>query len=521
MKIDIVIDIKHILDTSLTNREASPASVFNMSISPFTIVVCVDSNFGISKDGVIPWNYPKDRENFKIITTRGTKNLCIMGRKTFECINLKSFRVKRDIIVVSKTIKDTESAVAVVPDFPSALRWATKNRDPYDSIFICGGSSIYEEAIRHPAAEKVYINILNEDHECDNFVSSFNVVLSGKDGWQKSENNTGHDVYVRVNKFENDYNSLMKEIVETGDLRPNRTGVSTYSKFAQKLSYPLVDAFGRKLMPLLTTKRVSYKLVLSELLWIMNGKTDIEFLLENKNHIWDGNSTREFLDQRGLNDYEVGELGPVYGFQWRFFGSPYMTNKEFKETGVDSSEARLDLYRQQGYDQLAAVIHSIKNDPFGRRHVVSAWNPPQLKEMALPPCHFVFMFYVSCDNRASDNIPKYLSCHLVMRSNDMFLGHPFNVASYATLTHIIASMTGLIAKELVITMNDCHVYSNHLDQVKEQHSRTPFWFPTMDWSEEIEQKINNDTINLDDFSMDSIVISNYTCWKTIKASMAV
>ena len=500
-----------------------------MSLPWFNIIVCVDARFGISKNGETPWDKPDDLINFRAITTARSPNdkpnLCIMGRKTFEQVK---YLHKREILVISTSMKDHKKAVSVEPDFASALKWASRNKDEIGQIFVCGGSRIYNEAIRHPAATMLYINKLDRDYECDNLIPDIQVIFDStrESGWEFQDEIFGHRHYFRRNLHENAYLDLLKDVIGS-ELRPNRTGIPSYSKFAQRLEYPLIDGFGRKVLPLLTTKRVPYKLVLSELLWIMNGGTDTKFLLEHNNHIWDGNSTREFLNKRGLGHYEVGELGPLYGFQWRFFGSSYMTNTEYKETGIDSEDARIALYQQEGYDQITAVIESIRTDPFSRRHVVSAWNPPQLKDMALAPCHFVFMFYVSCErgdgktDNFSNTTPKYLSCHLVMRSNDMFLGHPFNVASYATLTHMIAAMTGLTAKELVITMNDCHVYSNHVDQVKEQTMRSPCGFPTMEFSDDIKKKIEENTLQLEDFNMSSIIVNDYTCWKTIKADMAV
>jgi thymidylate synthase len=284
---------------------------------------------------------------------------------------------------------------------------------------------------------------------------------------------------------EQEYLKLLKDVVETGIQKPDRTGTGVFSKFAQQLRYPLTNEKGEKVLPLLTTKRVSFKLVYSELLWILSGETNIDFLKKHNNHIWDGNTSKDFLNKRGL-DYEEGELGPGYGWQWRNFNGEYPNGKK-------------------GVDQIKWVIENIKNDPFSRRHVVSAWNPYQLDEVALPPCHHMFMFFVTPN--------KELNCHLIMRSNDMFLGHPFNVASYATLTHMIAHLTGLKANELVITMNDCHVYQNHVDQVEEQCKRDSYEYPTL--------KILGDPKDIDDFDMDSVKVVGYKSHPYIKAPMAV
>jgi len=265
---------------------------------------------------------------------------------------------------------------------------------------------------------------------------------------------------------------------------------------------------------MMTTKKVSFKLVYSELIWFIAAGTTTDFLLANNNHIWDDNGSREFLDKTNLNHYRVGELGPVYGHGWRHFGAAYITDND-KEVLNITEEQRQDMYKCDGIDQLAEVIDSIKTNPYSRRHIVTAWNPKQLKEMALPPCHHTFTFNVEPDDEGK---PSFLSCFVDMRSNDMFLGHPFNVTSYALLTHMIARICGLKGRELVIGSVDAHLYTNHVQQTREQLSRAPYGYPTIKFSKKI---TDNPNLTIDDFTVDDITVVNYYSHPFIKAPMAV
>jgi thymidylate synthase len=206
--------------------------------------------------------------------------------------------------------------------------------------------------------------------------------------------------------------------------------------------------------------------------------------------IWDANATRQFLDQRGLHDRQVGDLGPVYGFQWRHFGAKY----------VDMHTN----YQGQGVDQLSQVIHQIKTDPYSRRIIMTAWNPPDLDLMALPPCHMMVQFYV-CNNE--------LSCHLYQRSADMGLGVPFNIASYALLTRLIAHCCDLEAGEFVHTIGDCHVYTNHIAQLQQQLTRKLFAFPKL--------TISDTSRQIDQIEFKHLQLCNYKCHAGLKMDLAV
>lgn len=270
---------------------------------------------------------------------------------------------------------------------------------------------------------------------------------------------------------EQQYLQLIRDVMDNGSWEEGRNG-RTKSLFGYSMRYSLKDGT----MPLLTTKRVAWKTCFNELVWFVNGCTDNRKLLEKNVHIWDANSTREFLDSRGLVNNEEHDLGPVYGHQWRHFNATYQdchTN-----------------YQDQGIDQLQYIINSLKNpeERNSRRLVLSAWNPCQIDQMALPPCHVLMQFYVK------EN--KYLSCSLYQRSGDIGLGVPFNIASYSFLTHIIAKHCGLIADEFVHFIGNAHIYENHIETLKIQIEREPLPFPKMNI------KTTHDNIN--DYSIDDI-----------------
>ncbi|XP_059350281.1 thymidylate synthase-like isoform X2 [Daphnia carinata] len=242
--------------------------------------------------------------------------------------------------------------------------------------------------------------------------------------------------------------------------------------------------------PLLTTKRVFWRGLMEELLWFVRGSTNAKELQEKDIRIWDGNSSREYLDSIGLKDREEGDLGPIYGFQWRHFGAKY-----------DNMHSD---YSGQGVDQLKNLIHTIRTNPEDRRMILTAWNPSALREMALPPCHCLAQFYVANGE---------LSCQMYQRSADMGLGVPFNIASYSLLTYMIAHVTGLKPGEFIHTLGDAHVYSNHISALEKQLEREPRPFPTL--------KIARQVSDIDDFKAEDFVLEGYDPHPKIPMDMAV
>ncbi|EPR78892.1 Thymidylate synthase [Spraguea lophii 42_110] len=282
------------------------------------------------------------------------------------------------------------------------------------------------------------------------------------------------------------YLNLVKECIEKGVYKQNRTGIGTYGFFGRMMRYSLKDYT----LPLLTTKTTAYRVILEELLFFIKGKTDNKLLKQKKINIWTGNSTKEFYEKYNINR-EEDDLGPVYGFQWNHFNAPYVNCK------TD--------YTGKGVNQLQNAIDIIKKDPTSRRMVIVAWNPEQLREMALPPCHCLFQFYVA-DNK--------LSCLLYQRSGDMGLGVPFNIASYSLLALMVAKVTGLEPGEFIHSLGDVHLYENHIEPIKKQLERTPYPFPKIKFKKEKYDSIY-------DFEFDDFILENYESHPTIKMDMAV
>ncbi|KAL2822931.1 thymidylate synthase [Aspergillus granulosus] len=268
------------------------------------------------------------------------------------------------------------------------------------------------------------------------------------------------------------YLDLVREILESGERRPDRTGTGTISIFAPRPLKFKLNENGTPILPLLTTKRVFTRAVIAELLWFIQGNTSSHALSQAGVKIWDGNGSREFLDRVGLSHREEGDLGPVYGFQWRHFGADYV-------------DAKAD-YTGKGVDQLAHIIHKLRTDPYDRRMILSAWNPKDIPSMALPPCHMFAQFYVSfpqgaTQEESTEGKPRgHLHCQLYQRSCDMGLGVPFNIASYALLTHMIAHVCDLVPGSLTHVMGDAHVYLDHVDALKTQLEREPRAFPRLE-----------------------------------------
>ena len=268
------------------------------------------------------------------------------------------------------------------------------------------------------------------------------------------------------------YLELISRILQEGNEVEGRNG-KTLSVFGHHMEFSLKN----NTIPLLTTKKVAWKTCFRELMWFIRGATSNEELRQKKVKIWDANASRAFLDSRGLNHLEENDLGPVYGHQWRFFNAPY-TNCDADYTG-------------QGIDQLQYIIDALR-DPAqhtSRRLVMSAWNPCQINEMALPPCHVLAQFYVR------DH--KYLSCSLYQRSGDTALGIPFNIASYSFLTHLLAHHCGLEAEKFVHFIGDAHIYEEHVETVKMQLTRTPLAFPRMKFTTKRELIDNYDESDIE------------------------
>lgn len=283
------------------------------------------------------------------------------------------------------------------------------------------------------------------------------------------------------------YINLVKRVLETGETRLDRTGTGTLALFGQSMRFSLRN----NCLPLLTTKKMPIRSIIAELLWFISGNTDAKVLNRQKVHIWDANGSREFLDSRGLHHRREGDLGPIYGFQWRHWGAEYIN--------ADTD------YHDQGIDQIQRIIHTLRTNPMDRRMVLSAWNVGDIDQMALPPCHLLCQFFASTDRR--------LSCMLLQRSGDVGLGVPFNIASYSILTHMLAHITGMVAEELVYHLGDTHIYLNHREALRVQIDRKPFPFPSVSFNQTI--------TNIDEFTIEDVHIKHYQCHDAISMKMSL
>jgi len=288
-----------------------------------------------------------------------------------------------------------------------------------------------------------------------------------------------------TSKNEQAYLDLLQYVLAHGTEKGDRTGTGTLSHFGAQLRFDLAEGF-----PLLTTKKIHLKSIIYELLWFLSGSTHVDYLQQNNVRIWNEWATAE---QTARFNRPAGDLGPVYGHQWRNYGATKNTN--------DSNNS---AYNDDGVDQIAEVVEQIKTNPNSRRLIVSGWNPSEANQVALPPCHTLFQFFVA-DNK--------LSCQLYQRSADLFLGVPFNIASYALLTHMIAQVCELEVGEFIWTGGDCHIYQNHREQVELQLTRELYQLPTL--------ALNKEVKNIFAFTFEDISVDGYESHPAIKAKVAV
>ena len=319
--------------------------------------------------------------------------------------------------------------------------------------------------------------------------------------------------YLRENPEELQYLNLVKDVLETGKLHSDRTGIGRISKFGCSMRFNLEN----NILPLLTTKKVSFYNIVNELLWMINGQTDSKILEKKGINIWKGNSSRDYLDKNGLSHLDDGDCGAIYGFQWRHFGNEYSDCNNnivkitlIKNTGLSRyisgiiSKYVNYTVKYSGFDQISECVRLIKEDSNSTRIIISGWNPAQLKNGVLPACHTMYQFYVD-ENK--------LSCMLTLRSNDLGLGAPYNICSASLLTYMFAEVCGLKPYELVYSIANAHVYSNQVQQLKSQLERTPYSFPKFNFN----RKVNN----IFDFKYEDFNLVDYKCHSKLEMKMAV
>lgn len=468
----------------------------NIPIYFSTIFATDGNNGGFGFNNKLPWKISADLKNFKEKTNN---SVLIMGKNTFEGMGVLPNRTH--IVVTSKKIKN-ENNIFYVKSLNEALVLCT-NLFKDSKIFVIGGVMLLEEAMNHDWCESIYQTLVypNNTVTYDTF---FHASIPRR--FKILENETKEALYpegkISMMKYNNirwtsecNYLSLLKNVLENGENRDDRTGVGTRSLFAQSLRFDLREGF-----PLFTTKKVFLRGVFEELMWFIRGQTDTKILEEKGVNIWKSNTRRKFLDNIGLHDLPEGEAGPIYPFQWRYFGAKYP-------------------YKSGGVDQIKYIINLLKNDPYSRRIMISAWNPKDLDKVCLPACHTSVSFYVS---GIKDDV-KRLNCSFNMRSSDLFLGLPFNVASYALLTHMLVHILGFGVGELVCNLTDSHIYNTHIEQVLEQISRPVRQLPTLKINmPEKELKTVDDLVKeLESFEYTNIKILNYRPHGVLKGVMAV
>ncbi len=488
------------------------------------LIYCKNNQGIIGYNNDLLFNIPEDMRYFKKVTSqeyiKGHKNIVIMGYNTWKSIPDKYKPLPNRInIIVTKNhfseMKFEDENIKVFDDFNFCYKYLEQEEKTGNLLgdkFIIGGAQlynhvhsnylhmvnkVYETVVNHniiKSNQTHYTNIIDNDDlysEIDFRIDIYNDFKLINKKYMDSDkvtiiynNETLHGVTYNIyqnvrylNNQEKQYLDLMKSILYKNNIKDSRNS-RVISQFGEKMIFDLREGF-----PLLTTKRTPFKTILRELLWFIRGSTSNKELNDKNVHIWDGNSSKEFLESRGL-DYQEGELGPVYGFQWRKFGADY----------IDSNS--------KGVDQLQNVIDLIKNDPTSRRIILSAWNPVDLDKMALPPCHVMIQFSVD---------KEFLDAQLYQRSGDMFLGVPFNIASYSILMHIIGSITGYTPRYFHHVLGDAHIYMNHLNAISEQIHRIPNKFP--------ELKLVKKIIDINDINEEDFILENYNHYPTIKAEM--
>ena len=478
----------------------------------YNLIACVNKKGLLGQENDLYSTSSKDLHYFSQVTKGHyfpKENIIVMGYNTWLSLPSKPLKDRYNIVVTKNHADEIEDTCR----FPSLERVFThleEIKHNFGEVFIIGGASIYEQCLRNypDQLNKMYITEIddtwkgNEESKYFDYSSVLPKLTLIKQRVERTDTriydpeskkyivknlNLSFQVYQKkelVNDDEYKYLQLMDSIMKQGNVIEGRNGL-TKSLFGEKMVFDLSK------FPLLTTKKMGYKTILRELLWFIKGSTDNQELKDRNVHIWSANASKSFLESRGL-PYEEDDLGPIYGFQWRHFGA------EYKDRHTD--------YSGKGYDQLQWLINEIKENPSSRRLILSAWNPAALDKMALPPCHILSQFYVNQKEGT-------LSCQLYQRSGDMFLGIPFNIASYSFLTYILCKLTGYKPGKLHHVIGDAHIYEEHDTAVLLQLKRVPKVFPTL--------TISDDLTDIDSIHEDMFTIKNYECYSRISAPMKV
>jgi dihydrofolate reductase / thymidylate synthase len=481
----------------------------------FNIILATDSKNGIGniKDQKLPWDIKEDILHFYNTTYNANCmskkiNVLIMGRKTADTLKT-ALKYRINVVLTSNSSYRQDEGFLAFNNINSIIKFLQTIN--FGKVFVIGGGQIISKVLEYPCyIDKIYLTKINRNYNLDIKINSL-IEFINKNCTQTSfstkdvmDKNTNENINITFNEYQNNfgnnkeevnYLNIMKELIFS-PIRSTRNS-NTYSQFGETLEFNLQNGF-----PALTTKKLFWRGVVEELLFFLSGSTDNKLLNNKQVHIWDSNTTQEFIDQNNLG-YQEGDMGPMYGYQWRH------CNCEYIDKNSD--------YTDKGIDQFRQVIDLILNNPTSRRILMTTYSVPDAKKSVLYPCHgLTVQFYVNSDNN--------IDCQMYQRSADWFLGVPFNIASYALLLHIIVNHVNYISTDkeysvgkLKMIFGDYHLYETHIDQALEQLSRIPKKFPSL----EIKKNITSiDTIFFKEtLKYEDFILHDYKPYKSIKADM--
>jgi len=424
-------------------------------------------------------------------------NIVIMGYNTYLSLNKYLINDKRIYIVLTHKLLVHEEKSNIffttLSDVESIIRLY---RGGSNQVFVIGGLEMYE--IFYKMCFNLYLIYIEKEYDCDKtFSPKFFKNFKLNKGEKKLINNINvqylHYTTTSLLTQENKYLHLLRNIIENGKERSDRTGTGTIALFSCNLRFNIEES-----IPLLTTKFVSWKVIIEELLWFLRGDTNSKLLEEKGVNIWKGNTSRDFLDKRGLSHYQEGDIGPMYGWIWRHCGAEYR--------GCNHD------YTGEGEDQFMNVIKMLKEDPYSRRIMMTTYDTRIKDQGCLLPCHGLSVYFnVDIDDEGQ----KWLSASMLQRSSDTFLGLPINICSYSVLVYIIAKLVDMKPKELIINTNDTHIYKDHIDAVKKQLKRDPLPSPKLEISDNII------TRDIKEWKIEDFNLIGYLYHPAIKASMSI
>lgn len=444
----------------------------------FSLVVAIDGACNIGKDGQIPWKCPEDMKHFRTLTTNG---VVIMGRKTYESIG-RPLPNRVNIVISSQGI--VADGVQVFKDPWEAVHYCEKNQKD-KKWFVIGGAQIYDWFCKNNLIQDMHVTQIRQVYDGCDVKFLFPRANTKWVSTKQLSDLADYSYYTVRNPEEEACMELLRNILVAGNEKSDRTGTGTKSLFGRQLRFDLRN----NTFPLMTTRRMFLRGIFAELMLFIRGQTNNQVLEDQKISIWRGNTTREFLDSRGLQHMPVGDMGASYGFLFRHFGANY----------TDC----LQDYTGKGVDQLMNVINTIKKNPNDRRMIISLWDPNNLNNCPLPPCLYNYQFYVH---------NKELYCMMTQRSSDFVVAGGWNIATGALLTYLIATVCGLKPAELIWNLGDVHIYNNLVEQTKTQLKRDPYVYPKL---------FINKKENIEDFEFSDLTLVNYNPHPAIEMVMNV